>query len=308
MTSPKNNGVRSQSADEMLNDQAPLRELIEIGGKDSTGKTSWIISMFRFLEMTNPDARGFIIDSEKKVKATVRSFGSDAPRNFTYYPVDDMQQAILALEQVLSQYNPGDWLAVESMSRIWEFAQNYGYREIAGVTKKEYLDAKVGDRMPTGVVKKNSPVPFAQNEDADKKLWPIVKDAHDHEFLNRIINTEDLNAILTTTIAKPRGDMGKIKESADRKAIRVELGIDANLEGAPRLPYQPLTLCLFDLHQGQFSCQVLRDNNSMSDESRINFPITDKKSGGLWFQYRCRGSAEAEAFLIGSGALAEEQQ
>lgn len=295
-----NNGVRSQSADEMLNDQTPLRELIEIGGKDSTGKTSALVSLLRFLELTG-GGMGHVIDSEKKFRSILKSFGADAPRNFTYYPVDNMNQATAALATIIDQYSPGDWVMVESASRIWEYAQNLGYETIAGVTKPEYLDAAVGKTLPTGVQKKNSPIPTPDD------FWPIVKGAHDAGFFNRLTEQQDLNVIFTTTVARPRGDQGKIKESADRKALRVELGIDANLEGAPRLPYYPETLCLFDLERGQFSCRVLRDNLSLSDESRITFSVSDKKSWGTWFEYSCRGNEEAKALLLGSGALMEEE-
>lgn len=305
---PGSNGVRSQSADEMLNDTTPLRELLEIGGKDSSGKTTFLVSMLRFLELFRPEAHGFVIDSEKKFRSILKSFGADAPRNFTYYPVDGMGEAISSLDDVMAKRNPGDWVMVESASRLWEFAQGYGYETLAGVTKKEYLDARVGDKMPTGIVKKNSPIPFPSTEDMDRKFWPMVKNAHDGQFFNRLTEPEDLNVIFTTTIARPKKEdqNSKVKESPDRKALRVELGIDANLEGAPRLPYFPETLCLFHLERGQFTCQVLRDNLSQSDNSRTTFTITDKKLGGTAFEYWCRGSEEAKALLIGSGALVEE--
>jgi len=205
----------------------------------------------------------------------MKSFGADAPTNIIYYKTETMNQVTGVVADVIEKHKPGDWLAVESMSRMWERAQDLGYLVKEGVSKVEYLERK---REKGG----KSPVPGNVGD-----FWAIVKGAHDGAFFDLLTQQEDLNCIFTTTIAKPPKE-GFIKENVDRKAIRVELGIDSNLEGAPRLPYYLETLCILDVKAGVVSCRVLRDNLSAQDPSRIEFDIPSRKDWALMFWANCR--------------------
>jgi hypothetical protein len=265
--------INSVGTQELLN--RTLREFLLVSGKDSVGKTSAVLSLAWYVEQISPGVVFYLIDSENKVAAALRSFGADAPRNIRYYKACTMNAVTSAVESILADVKPGDWLAVESMSRIWEMAQDMGYQEVSGMGKAAYL-AKWRDNA-----KKGGPIPKPDD------LWSIVKGAHNGAFLDLLVERDDLNVILTTTIAKPRQE-GFGKESADRKAVRVELGIDVGIEGAPRLPYFPETFCLLDLREGRVKCRVLRDNLSPHDETRIEFDVPDRKSFGTMFYGTCR--------------------
>jgi hypothetical protein len=252
-----------------------IREFIGLAGKDGTGKSSAVVSLAWYVQQMHPEAQFFVEDTENKFRSALKSFGADAPTNIIYYKCDTMNQVTSSTAEVLRRHRPGDWLAVESLSRIWERAQDLGYQVREGVNKVEYLER----RRDKG---SKSPIP---GNVAD--FWAIVKGAHDSAFFDLLTQSEDLNVIATTTIAKPPKE-GFIKESVDRKAVRVELGIDANLEGAPRIPYYFETLCLLDVRGGQVSCRVLRDNLSTKDETRVEFAVPTRRDWALEFWGQCR--------------------
>lgn len=267
--------VTPQTSSQLM-DGAPIREFIMLAGKDSVGKTSALVSLARYVELMSPDATFYVIDTENKFKGAMRSFGDDAPKNIVYYKCSSMNDVTSSVAVILERHKPGDWLAVESLSRAWELAQDLGYQVTEGVSKIEYLERK---RATGG----KSPIPGNVGD-----FWAIVKGAHDGGFFHLLTQIDNLNVICTTTIAKPQKERPNAKENVDRKALRVELGIDSNLEGAPRLPYYVESLALLDLVGGRVSCRVLRDNLSTKDESRNEFAVPDKKSWGFAFYESCR--------------------
>jgi hypothetical protein len=254
-----------------------LREFIMLAGKDSTGKSSAIVSLGWYIEQVNPTAKLYVVDSENKLRSALRGFGVDAPKNIVYYKADNMNEITTAVAEVLAKHKPGDWLAVESMSRIWDRAQDLAYLATAGVTKVEYLEARPKSGKGSG------PIPTPDD------FWKIAKGAHDGAFLDLLSASDTLNVILTTTIAKPPKEGGFIKENQDRKALRFELGIDSNLEGAPRIPYYVETLCMLELRDGKVTCRVLRDNLSNLESGRIEFDVPTKKEWATQFFTNCRG-------------------
>jgi len=263
-------------------DGLPSREFIILAGKDGVGKTCSILSMATYVEtVLAPDAKFYVIDTENKFRTAMKSFGPDCPSNIVYYKTDDMNQCTWALDQILRQHNPGDWLAVESMSRVWERAQDLGYSAISGFAKAEYMERRRAEKADGGKAPAVTPQP--------DQLWSITKGAHDGAFVDRITMTEDLNVILSTTLARPPKEGNFMKESADRKALRVELGIDAGLDGAPRLPYYCESLMILDLKNGKVTCRVLRDNINTGDETRGEFAVEGKKTFAINFWESCRG-------------------
>jgi hypothetical protein len=266
---------------DLLNSYA--RELILLAGKDSTGKSCAVVSTAALVEIINPDAKFYVIDTENKFASAVRSFGPDAPKNLIYERAANMNQAIEHLGEVLSSCSPGDWLAVESAARMWDMAQDLAYRAVAGLSKVQYLrNTKVGEVMPSGKVRKDSPIPSPDD------FWKIAKGAYDGDFMYPIIDRSDLNVIMTTTVAKPPKADSFIKENVDRKAARIELGIDFGLDGAPRLPYQPETLAVLQLAAGRVTCRVLRDNNSKNENTRPEFDVPDRASWAQSFWQEAR--------------------
>lgn len=253
----------------------PLREFILLAGKDSVGKSSAIVSLAWYIEQTQPDAKFYVIDTENKFVSALKSFGTDAPRNILYYKCDDMNAITDAIDEVMSKHQRGDWCAVESMARVWDRAQDLAYRATSGVSKVEYLEKRPKSGKGSG------PIPSPDD------FWKIAKGAHDGAFLDLLSGSTTLNVILSTTVLKPKAD-GFMKENADRKAARVELGMDVGMGGAPALPYQPETLCLLERVQGKVTCRVLRDNLSVLDDSRIDFDVENRKVWAANFWSQCR--------------------
>ena len=274
--------IQPISSQEIM-DGDPLREFILLAGKDSVGKSCAVVSLAWYVEnILNPEAKFFVIDTENKFRAAMRSFGADAPTNVVYYKTDNMNQVTWAVDQILSQHKRGDWCAVESMSRVWERAQDLGYQAIAGMMKAEYMERRAQQVRDEG----GRPAPLTPQPD---QLWNVTKGAHDGAFLDRLTQSDTLNVILTTTISRPpkEGFMSG-RENPERKALRIELGIDAGIEGAPRLPYYVETLCLLELKNGVVTCRVFRDNMSTSEESRGEFEVQGKKTWATDFWSNCR--------------------
>ncbi len=249
------------------------RELILLGGKDGVGKSSAIVSLCWYVEQTT-NATVHVIDTENKFRSALRSFGTDAPKNIMYYKCGNMNDVTKAVADVMRVAKPSDWLAVESMGPIWDMAQDLAYQAIAGVTKAEYLDSK---RKGSG--------PIPQPDD----FWKIAKGAYDGAFLDVIRQSETLNVVLSSVAKPAKGDSGFIKENKDRKAFRVEVGMDANLSGSPTMPSVVETLCLLELTGGNVTCRVLRDNLSVRENSRIEIEIPSRRDWAPLFFSECRG-------------------
>jgi hypothetical protein len=269
------------SSSDLLNGEA-LRELILLAGKDGVGKSCAIVSMAWYIEQTNPDAKFFVIDTENKFTSAMRSFKSDAPKNIVYYKCTNMNEVNAAVAAVIAKHKLGDWLAVESMGPVWDMAQDLATMAIAGVSRVEYMEAKKGTKFANGVEKKGSPIP------SPDEYWKIAKGSYDGAFLDPIRMSDTLNTVMSS-IAKPVKDQrpGQ-KENQDRKAFRVEVGMDANLAGSPTMPSIVETLCLLELNNGKVNARVLRDNLSVLDDSRVEFEVPGRKDFGMTFFSTCR--------------------
>jgi hypothetical protein len=273
MITKNDNGVVLAQTSAQLLDGAPIRELILLAGKDGVGKSSAIVSLAWYVEQMNPAAKFYVIDTENKFKSALRSFGADAPGNVLYYKTSNMNEVTTALGGIMDKHKSGDWLAVESMGPIWDQAQDLAYQAIVGVSKAEFLEKKGRGKGP-----------IPQPDD----FWKIAKGAYDGAFLDVIRGCEDMNIILTS-IAKPiKADGGFIKESKDRKAFRIEVGMDANLSGSPTMPSIVETLCMLELNQGAVTCRVLRDNLSTVDPSRVEFEVPSRRDWAVTFWANCR--------------------
>lgn len=248
---------------------APVREFILLAGKDGSGKTSAILSLAEFVSQMDPAATFWIIDTENKLRVTLSTWGA-VPSNIQYFKCDTMNDVTNATEAILAARKPGDWLAVESMARIWERAQDLGYAAITGTGKADYMEKRRGN--------KSLPV-TPRPED----LWSVVKGAHDSAFLDLLCNTDGLNVVLSTTMSRPPKERAGRKESQERLDFRAESGIDLNLDGAPRLPAYVQTGCLLTLEGGRVSCRVWRDNRSPLDDARVTFEVPTRRDWAMQF-------------------------
>ena len=263
------------------------REFILIGGKDGVGKTSALVSIAMVVSgrtddlegcvIFNPGAKVYVLDTEHKFASVYRQFGNNAPDNIIYYYCQTMDELLVAFGEVLNIIKPGDWIMAESMARVWEHTQDLAYREVSGLSKAAFLA-----KRREGEGKKGSPIPQPDH------FWNIAKTAHDGEFLQVLVARDDINVAMTTITVRPPREAPNRRENVDRKAIRVEFGIDAGLGGTPTLPYQPETLVLLDRIRGSVQASVLRDNNSALDNGAIDFIVSNKKDFGPAWMRNCR--------------------
>lgn len=273
------------------------REFILIGGKDGVGKTSSLVSIAMVvngkvdvtdmeccISIINPDAKVFVLDTEHKFASVYRQFGSNAPDNIVYYYCQTMDELLSSFGNVIRDIRSGDWIMVESAARIWEHAQDLAYREVSGLSKAEFL----AKRRAITEGKKGGPIPQPDH------FWNIAKTAHDGEFLQVLVARDDINVVMTTIVVRPPREAPNRKENIDRKELRIEFGLDAGLGGTPTLPYQPETLVLLDRIQGSVRANIVRDNNSVLDDGRVEFAVPGKKSFGIELMRNCRFVAVAE--------------
>ena len=273
------------------------REFILIAGKDGVGKTSALMSIAMAVNgkldigdieccvpLINPEAKIYVLDTEHKFASVYRQFGSSAPDNIVYYYSQTMDELLAAFSCIMRDVKPGDWVMAESAARIWEHAQDMAYREVSGMTKSEYLAKR---RVQGGSVDgKKGPIPQPDN------FWNIAKTAHDGAFLQVLVGRDDINVAMTTIIVRPPREAPNRKENVDRKELRMEFGLDAGLGGTPTLPYQPETLIMLDRVRGVVKASVLRDNNSVLDDGRVEFDIPTRKAFGPEWMRNCRFVAE----------------
>lgn len=267
--------------DELLG--LPSKEFILLVGKDGSGKSSALVSLAAFVEAQNPGARFFVIDTENKLGAVLKSWGADVPKNLIYYRCETMNDVTEAMDQIMPVVAPGDWFAAESMSRVWEKAQDMGYNAVTGLDKAVYLERRQEKMRRENLKIKDAPPVTPRPDD----LWSVTKGAHDGAFLERISQHETLNVLLTTTLAKPPKE-GYRKESPTRAEVKQEFGIDIGIEGAPRLPYYAQTLCVLDRVGGKTVCRVIRDNLTTKDDSRHEFEVPGRKLWAMSFMSECR--------------------
>lgn len=272
------------------------REFILIGGKDGVGKTSALVSIAMVVNgkvdnldgcvIFNPAAKVYVLDTEHKFASVYRQFGKNAPDNIIYYYCQTMDELLSAFEKVIKDIKPGDWIMPESMARIWEHTQDLAYREVSGLSKAEFLAKR---KAQGGVVDgKKGPIPQPDH------FWNIAKSAHDAEFLQVLVARDDINVAMTTIVVRPPREAPNRSENIDRKELRMEFGIDSGLGGTPTLPYQPETLVLLDRVRGDVKASVLRDNNSVLDNGRVEFWVPGKKDFGPEWMRNCRLAVDEE--------------
>lgn len=259
-------------ASELLN--IVKREFILIAGKDGVGKSNAIISFAEWIMQLEAAATFYVLDTESKFRAALGSYGS-VPANLVLYECTDINQVTEATAEIVRLHKPGDWMAAESMGRIWERAQDMGYQTVTGTSKMAYMERRREIAAGGGKVPPVTPKP--------DDLWSIVKGAHDDAFLDLLTATTDLNVIISTGVARVKEARQNRKESQERVDFRAETGIDLNLDGAPRLPYYAMTGVLLERNGGNVSARIWRDNNSTLDDPAITFAVPTRRDFAIQF-------------------------
>lgn len=254
------------------------REYIIVAGKDGVGKSCAVVAMAWFVQnVLNPDAKFFVIDTENKFPTAMKSFGDSAPTNIVYFKCENANDVTNAMEYIMKVRKMGDWVAMESLGRMWTYAQDLAYGTISGYTKAVYLEKR---KLPEFKGANVIPSP--------DRFWDIANGSHNGGFIDQLAQAMSLNVMLTTTISKPPKEGGRFKENEVRKQARVEFGIDQQIDGAPRVPYYAETFCMMETDGIRIKCRVLRDNQSAKPDDRPTFYVTDKKSFGMDFWTACR--------------------
>lgn len=264
----------------------PRREFFLLIGKDGAGKSCAIVSMASWVQVLWPEATFWVIDSENKFATALKSFAGDAPTNIQMLQVEDMNGVTDAWAYVNAKRKAGDWLAVESMSRIWERTQDMAYLATSGFDKAGYLEKRKEWLEANPGKKSQAPIVIPKPD----QFWSIAKGAHDGAFLDPISQASSLNVVLSAFVGKPPKENASspIKENVDRKEARIEYGLDAGIEGAPRLPSYVQTTCMFTVRDGKVKCRVLRDDNTRLESPRIEFDVESRKAFGMRFWTECR--------------------
>ena len=266
--------VKPQTSDQLMSFEG--REFILVAGKDGVGKSSAMVSLAIWATALDNEAKFYFIDTENGFRKIYKGFGREAPENLIYYKCADMDEVLEAFNDVEKKIKPGDWLGVESMSTIWDHAQDLGYMQVSGKTKRAYIKEQREKE------KKGSPTP------SPDLLWPITKNAHDAEFVNVMLNWDDINVVWGTTIAKVRDERSGRRENRDRADFRREFGIDSNLQGFPKLPYVPDTVIILDRTKGMVFGTVLKDRGAIDGVDDWEFEVEDKSQFAMSFWEKFR--------------------
>lgn len=270
------NGDYFQSSNDLQS--SDRREAILFCGRYGSGKTCAEIALLKMMEDLT-GCQSFVIDIERKFRSALDSFGGDAPRNLRYRAVKDMNEASAALEMALSSAQPGDWVCLETLPRFWQGSQDLAYQAIAGVSKVEFLERKRKDKSI------KSPIPHPDD------FWPIANGSQYGGFFDLLMERQDVNIVAATTIKKAKSreeeERSKIKTSAERRTLRMELGVDFDIEGPPRALSYIETICYLTMNGGSVHCQVLRDNWFKGDDLP-SFDIPDRKAFGMEWYASCR--------------------
>jgi hypothetical protein len=174
----------------------------------------------------------------------------------------------------------GDWICVDSMSKIWELSQDLGYKQVAGIGKQDYLAER-----RAGKTNAKSPIP------SPDQFWNLVKDAHDANFMDPMIQDTRRNILWITGLSK----VPRIRENAERKEWRLTRGIDMDAMGAPRLPYQPHTVLMYEwvysinAKMSRVAVRVLKDRGGAQG---VTFELNDEYDFPLAFFEYCRPQEE----------------
>jgi len=227
----------------MRKKEAPAKkpERLLLFGLPGSGKTTAILNTFSQVK-----GRKFLIDTEDGVDEL---WNLQFPHlKFKHYLPESITEFLEAFEEVSQEAKPGDWLAIESLARIWDWAQDAAYREIVGMDKEAYLDLAI--QRAGGKIKQFKPIP------SPNMFWPIAKHLNCRRFMFKIQNLP-CNVLITSTAQLSKPDEIKSK---DLKDLEKFLNYDTTPEGWPRSAAQvSAVVFLYYAGGGEFRAEVLKD-------------------------------------------------
>jgi hypothetical protein len=216
-------------------------ERILLFGPPGAGKSTAILNLFSQVK-----GRKFLIDTEDGIDEIWRLCFPNL--KFTHYLPETITEFLDAFEEVAKEASPGDWIAIESLARIWDWAQDVAYNEIVGMDKEEFLERAL--QRAGGKIKRFAPIPNPE------MFWPIAKHAFCRKFIFKIQKLP-CHLILTSTaqIGKPE----RFKSDA-LKELEKFLNFDITPEGWTRSAAQvSAVVFLYYGGKGEFYADVLKD-------------------------------------------------
>jgi len=251
------------------------RENILLIGHSDTGKSTDIVMI---AEAIRGKGRVFVIDTENGIIKVWKNLFRHVD-NLELILCASIDDVLKTFEELQREVQPQDWIAFESMAKIWEMAQDKAYLEVAGMTKAEYLVTKD---------KAQSPVPQPQF------FWQIAKHYYEGGIIDPMRDLDPMmaelvkraksagcNIIATTLLAKERPDFMESR----RRQIAQELGFNILWEGSPRLPSYFDTVVVTSKPGGEFRAAVIKDRGYERPKLIVEFEVKQ-----FWhdFQQNCR--------------------
>ena len=237
------------------------REYILLIGSPASGKSHTVLSTV-YMASKLEKARGYIIDTEGGILKLWKTRFSDlAPgKGINYYSVSSIEEFLDTFDEIRPELKAGDWLAVESLVRLWEWAQSYTYEAITGLTKLAYLEKRLIEREGKRL---SSPIPQPD------LFWQIAKHHYQRCFLDQL-QSLPCNIMLTTTLSadKPPG-----MTSEARKEMVKFAGVSA--DGWPRGPYYPDTLIITTCERDGYYATITKDRGYDNPGIVVKFKINN---------------------------------
>ena len=246
--------------------QALAREFIELCGLPKSGKSYAVLSLARSVQILDPAAKVYIIDTEDGILKLWQNAFPDVG-NVSLYRCAGIDEVLDAFEAIRAVVKPGDWLCTESMSRVWSYAQDMGYEAVTGIGKSKYLANRTTGQPVT-------PQP--------DQLWQVVRNLHNRQFMDVINHELVCNVLLTTTVSQRPVVFERGESARTRQQIRDILGVNIVPEGEPRNAFYPDTIVLMEKRHDGYWATIIGDRGyDKPGQANISFQVSN-----FWLQFR----------------------
>jgi hypothetical protein len=231
-------------------------EFIMVIGLAATGKSEAILKTAEYWQDEFPDKKFYCIDTENRL---AKSFFLRYThlRNFNLWhgeQTDSIHKFLNVFDALTPLIKEGDFLAIESDTRLWSLCQDEAWVEVTGQSKSEYLSDRM--ELPSDKRGKTPVTPMPDN------LWQVAGNYYRRRY-RQVLDSElraRCNVILTTGVSKP-SDKGKIKISEAKKDTMELLNIDIVPDGHPEASRNPDTVVWLSKDKKGYHAKVLKDQS-----------------------------------------------
>lgn len=203
-----------------------------VAGAPGSGKSR---SLVRLAQVLEPEGRRVkVIDRDRGLAEAVQDLCTDEdgtlniPGNLDYVRVKEWQHLEDAVQDAVENYEAGEYVCVEHLGRVWDFAQTSYTKDTLGArhsdimnTLREQAEDEIKKAAESGGIARTQngrrKVVKPGDEDwnaaadsvrrrylgfkgLDGRLdWPLIKALHNDNIFESLINDGDFNLISTTT-------------------------------------------------------------------------------------------------------------